>query len=135
MPSNLPVFASSAFHLQGVASTACSSGWASPTNMTILGSAGTGGALITNLWCLPRATNTALMAMVFCSASGGSGAVMMEAKGVSADTVSITDPPTKTTFAPTESAPWRLLPGDILLIGISVAIADGMAFHADGAHF
>ena len=131
----VPLFAQLPLHWSAIASTSNSSWTGNPSNVQVLGSAGASGALLTRVVARPRATATANFVQIFHSASGGTIMTLLDGKTMAADTVSSSDAPAEVAFSASETLPWRLAANDILLVGISLAIADGVSFQAEGAHF
>lgn len=123
-----PIFATGFDTFVGKA-TAAKTTFTDATNAVLMLTAGAEGALVTS--CLARALATLSGATVyycFISRDAGTTLALKAAILVSADTVSTTDAPLATDMGPSEDAPWKLGPGDILYCAISVANATGVQF-------
>lgn len=104
------------------------------TNRVSIFTAGSNGSEITRISCTPRATNTALVLMIFRQAGGSGDVQLVKQMLIAADTVSTTDAGEETAFTwPTEDSPMRLEAGDVLYGSISVAVANGISVFIQGA--
>lgn len=102
------------------------------TNTVLAYTAGTEGGIVTRLTFSPIETVTAGVAYAYRSPDG-STFHLIEAQAVAADTVSTTDAPTKVSFSPTETLPWRLEAGDRLYVAFS--LTKGGTFYGDAMDY
>lgn len=108
----------------------------SPDDTVELALAGSDGAMVTRITCIPRVTATAAVAYLYLSKDAGTTKRMIDAATIAADTVSTTDLPTLIVFTQySETTPLRLEAADRLYVGVSVAFADGIAFRAEWTDF
>jgi hypothetical protein len=108
----------------------------SPDDTVLLCTAGSDGAIVTRITCIPRVTLTAAVAYLYISKDSGTTQTMIDAVTLAADTVSTTDLPLLVVFTQySETTPLRLEAADRLYVGISVAFADGVAFRAEFTDF
>lgn len=131
MPTNTAIFPQSLSTHTAVTATAVTSlNTDAASNIEQLLVAGPGGAEITALTVLPRATSAATVGYVLISTDGGTTKRLVAAKTIAADTVSTTDAPAVVDFGYSDSAPLRLGPATIVYVGVSVALAAGWVWHA-----
>lgn len=108
----------------------------SPDDTVLLVTAGSDGAILTRLTCIPRVTATASVAYLYLSKDSGTTQTMIDSVTIAADTVSTTDLPALIVFPQySETTPLRLEAADRLYVGVSVAFADGIAFRAEWTDF
>lgn len=120
-----------------VTTAACVIGSAdAPTNTVLLMTAGTEGALVTNLSALPRGTVTASGLLLFLSSDSGTTQRLIDAETMAAYTLAATATIPETQFARyLESTPLRLMANDRLYVGNMVAAAAGVVFKAEYTDF
>lgn len=107
-----------------------------PTNTSLLLTAGTNGCLVTALSALPRNTATASKLMLFLSKDSGTTQRFIDSALMAAYT-SATTTATPVTFFTTisNSTPLRLEAGDQLYVGSAVALTSGIVFSAEYTDF
>lgn len=102
-----------------------------PTNTQALVTAGTNGAIVTKITAMPRGTVTATELNLFFTPDGAVFR-LMDSLLVAAYTFSTTTLTPKNTFAlPTEDKPIRLQAGELIHVGMSVSLTEGMVFYAE----
>lgn len=107
-----------------------------PTNTVLLMTAGTDGALVTNLSAIPRGTVTASSLVLFVSNDSGTTKRLKNSKVMAAYTLAATTAIPVTAFTEyTEGTPLRLGAGDQLYVGSQVAQAVGIVFNAEYTDF
>ncbi len=106
-----------------------------PTNTLLLFTAGSDGALFTQLGFTPRATVTATACYLFTSDDSGSTKMLEKSVLMEAHTVAATTAIPTTDFGYTESAPLRLEAGEELYVSIGVALASGVVAVGRGTDF
>lgn len=132
--TNVPVFAqtpkswygspTTAFALTGAGSVLDDN----PSNTVLLITAGSNGALVTNIKVVPRATCTAHFAAIFLSKDSGTTKKLIGTVLIAAQTLSTTTAVVEYDFTPTESLPLRLEAADRIYVGISVTQSNGINF-------
>lgn len=133
-PDTWTAVATGAFTLTGTNSLADGA----PTNTVLLGTAGTEGAIVTQIAVIPRATNTATMVALFVRRStDATGARhLLQSVSLPAQTIGTTAAVSGVSFKiASESTPLRLGAGDELYVGLAVAQASGIAFTANAVQF
>ncbi len=113
------------------------------TNNQVVGTSalltsGNEGAIVTRLSCIPRGTNTAFTAFLFIEPAGSASGtrILIDSIPVAANTVSASVNSKRTDFVlANEVTPIRLGAGDKLHVGMSVALAVGVTFHAEYSNF
>jgi hypothetical protein len=119
-----------------VSTTATASIDTTPTNTTLLVTAGADGALVTRLWAMPRATVTATTLYLFLSKDGGTTQRLVDTELMAAHTVATTTAIPETSFGNySESTPFRLEAGDRLYVGVGVTLSNGIVFKAEFTDF
>jgi hypothetical protein len=119
-----------------IATTATASIDTTPTNTQLLLTAGADGAILTRLWAIPRATNTATALYLFLSKDGGTTRVLIDSDLMAAQTVATTTAIAKTSFGNySETTPFRLAAGDKLYVGAGVTLSNGIVFKAEYTDF
>ena len=107
-----------------------------PTNIVLLLTAGTDGAILTRLSAIPRATVTASSLCLFSSIDNGVTMRLLDSELMAAQTVSTTSAISETSFANySESTPRRLQANERLYVGSQVALASGIVFNAEYTDF
>jgi len=107
-----------------------------PTNTTLIGTAGADGAILTKLTAIPRATVTASGLYLFISQDSGATKRMVDCALMAAYTYAATTDNEPTLFdAITETTPIRLEAGDELYVSSAVALASGIVFNAEWTDF
>lgn len=101
-----------------------------PTGTVLLSTAGADGAIITKVAALPRATVTATRCDLFVSGDGGTTKRLIATALMAAHTVAATTAIPETDFGFTPAEPLVLGPNEELYVGIAVALASGVVFHA-----
>jgi hypothetical protein len=116
-----------------VTTAACVIGVAdAPTSTVKLMTAGTDGAIVTNLSAIPRATVTASSLVLFLSNDGGTTKRLIDSELMGAQTVNTTTAINEVQFARySEATPLRLAANDELYVGSQVALAAGIVFKAE----
>ena len=95
------------------------------------------GALVKNLFGIPRGTVTATECQLYRSMDTGTTLTFCDSSTMNAASVSNTAATPKTYFGPSstipysDAAPLRLKPGEELWVAIGVALAAGVAFTAE----
>lgn len=133
-PDTWNTTATGAFSLTGTNSIADNT----PLNTVLLGTAGIDGAIITDVRAIPRATNTATLAILFLRKTGDAAGIRRILKTilVPAQTVSSTAAITDVNFnVATETSPLRIAAGDELYVGLGVAQTNGITFNANAVNF
>ena len=98
-----------------------------PSNTVLLVTAGTEGALMTNISIIPRATVVACLVGIFLSKDGGTTKKLIETVSITAQTLNTTTLVTQyTALVASETAPLRLEAGDRIYVGLSVTNANGI---------
>jgi len=135
--TNTPAFPQKPKTFTAVVTAACVIGTAdAPTNTTLLVTAGTDGAILTNLHAMPRATNTAASLLLFLSKDGGTTKRLIDSALMPAATVNTTTAIQKTQFARfNELTPMRLEAGDTLYVGSQVLLAAGFVFECEFTNY
>lgn len=126
--------ATNAIALTGANSVATST----PNETVLLLTAGAEGALLTRLTAMPRGTVTATSLLLFIRKATDAANVRTLVDGalMAAYTFNGTTLPPVANFALyNEGTPYRLQPGDELYVGITVALAAGVAFRAEYSEF
>jgi len=119
-----------------VSTTATASIDTTPTNTTLLVTAGANGALLTRLWAIPRATVTATTLYLFLSKDGGTTLRLIDSELMGAATVNTTTAIAETSFGNySESTPFRLEAADRLYVGVGVTLSNGIVFKAEFTDF
>jgi hypothetical protein len=119
-----------------VSTTATASIDTTPTNTTLLVTAGADGALVTRLWAIPRATVTATTLYLFLSKDGGTTLRLVDTELMAAHTVATTTAIPETSFGNySESTPFRLEAADRLYVGVGVTLSNGIVFKAEFTDF
>lgn len=123
--------------LQAVVTTACSGiNSTTPTNTSLIATAGVNGALLTSLTAIPRGTVTASSLLVFSSLDGGVTKNLKSSFLMPAQTVSTTAAITGTDSGIcSEDNPIRLKAGEQLYVASQVAQAAGIVFEARWTDF
>lgn len=123
--------------LQAVVTTACSGiNSTTPTNTSLIATAGVNGALLTSLTAIPRGTVTASSLLVFSSLDGGVTKNLKSSFLMPAQTVSTTAAITGTDSGIcSEEKPIRLKAGEQLYVASQVAQAEGIVFEARWTDF
>lgn len=107
-----------------------------PSNTSLLLTAGTNGCLVTALSALPRNTATASKLMLFLSKDTGTTKRFIDSALMAAYTSATTTATPLTIFTTvSNSTPLRLEAGDQLYVGSAVALADGIVFSAEYTDF
>jgi hypothetical protein len=109
-----------------------------PTNTSLIGTAGLDGALLTSLVAVPRATVTATALYFFIRKSTDAAGVrrLIHTELMAAHTVATTTKVPETVFDfITEATPFRLEAGDEIYVGAGVALAGGINFVAQWTDF
>lgn len=133
-PDTWNATATTAFALTGAGSLADNT----PANTVLLGTAGIDGALLTSVRAIPRATNTATMAVLFLRKTGDAAGIRRVLKSVTvpAQTVAAATGITDVDFGiATETTPFRLSAGDELYVGLGVTQTNGITFNANAMQF
>lgn len=112
--------------------TAAKTTYNDTTNAVLLYTAGSSGGMVTKLEAIPRATITATQAMIFASVDGGVTLYLKRTILIAAHTVQTTTQIPNNDFGWSESDPLRLAANERLYCAISVALAGGVAFNAEG---
>lgn len=123
--------------LQAVVTTACSGiNSTTPTNTSLIATAGVNGALLTSLTAIPRGTVTASSLLVFSSLDGGVTKNLKSSFLMPAQTVSTTAAITGTDSGIcSEDNPIRLKAGEQLYVASQVAQAAGIVFESRWTDF
>ena len=107
-----------------------------PTGTVLLMTAGTDGALVTNISAIPRATVTASSLLLYISKDSGTTQRLIDSELMNAYTMATTTQVPKTTFTRiSESTPLRLEASDRLYVANQVALASGVVFKAEYTDF
>ncbi len=114
--------------------TACNIS-STPSNTTLLLTAGGDGCVVTRISALPSATVTATTIVLFLSKNGGVTKNLIDANVMTAQTVSATTGIVPTNFNYTETSPLRLEASDSIYVGAQVALASGIIFKAEYTDF
>jgi len=135
--TNTAVFAQTPKTATAVTTAACGTiAGDAPTGTVELLTAGTDGALVTKLTCMPRATVTASSLLLFISKDSGTTKRLIDSELMSAFTVTTTTAIPETPFANiSETTPLRLEAGDKLYVGNQVALAAGVVWAAQYTNF
>lgn len=113
--------------------TAAKTTYGDAANLVTLFVAGGNGARITRLWTVPRATVTATQLQLY---KGQAGSPVLYKTGVmAAYTMAQTTECPVTDFGFSEDNPLILDANEELSCAIGVALAGGIAFHAEGADY
>jgi hypothetical protein len=119
-----------------VVTAACADIHTTPTNTSLLVTAGADGAIVTSLTATPRGTVTASSLVLFLSKDSGTTLHLIGSALMGAQTVSTTAGITSTSFSiVSETTPIRLEAGDRLYAGSQVALAAGIVFKAEWTDF
>ena len=102
----------------------------SPTNVGLIVTAGSNGALVTKITAMPRGTVTATSLDLFFSPDGTEMRLIEEAV-MAAHTLAATTASPKVSFDVTPTSPIRLQAGELLYVGIGVSLTNGMVFYAE----
>lgn len=123
--------------LHAVVTTACTGiNSTTPTNTSLIASAGTNGALLTSLTAIPRGTVTASSLLVFSSLDSGVTKNLKASILMGAQTVSTTAQITATDFGIcSEDNPIRLKAGEQLYVASQEAQAAGIVFESRWTDF
>lgn len=131
-PKTFHATATTAFALTGAGSMLDDN----PSNTVLLVTAGSEGALLTNVSVIPRATCTAHMAALFLSKDGGTTKKLLSTVLVGAQTISTTAAVTEYAFTvATELSPLRLEAADRLYVGIAATQTNGVNFNAKSVDY
>lgn len=120
----------------GVCATANSTYSDTPTNTTVIYTAGANGSRVTSVTATPRATVTATELQLFRD-QNGSGATkrLFRSKAMPAYTVAQTTTNAATDMGFTDALPLILGPGEKLYAAIGVTLALGIVFSVEGADY
>ena len=107
-----------------------------PTNTSLIVTAGSDGCIVTSLAAMPRATATASKLMLFLSKDSGTTKRFIDSVLMAAYTSNTTTATPVTIFSSiSEGAPLRLEAGDQLYVSSAVALASGIVFEAQFTNF
>lgn len=106
-----------------------------PTNTSLITTAGADGALLTSLTAIPRATVAATLLYLWISSDGGTTKRLLKTVLMAAHTVAVNTEIPATDFGYTEDAPLRLEANEELYVGIGVALAGGIVFNSVSGDF
>lgn len=108
----------------------------SPTNTTLLVTAGANGCIVTRVSAVPRGTVTATGIYLFISKDSGTTKRLKFSETMAAQTLAATAGVTKTNFADiSEASPLRLEAADRIYCSIGVALTNGAVFSAEFVDF
>lgn len=113
-----------------VVATAAKTTYADATNAVALMIAGANGSRLTKLVAIPRGTVTATQLQLLHTPSGGA-ITFLDSAVMQAYTMAQTTQASKTDFGYSDANPLILGAGDTLSVGIGVALAAGVTFHAE----
>lgn len=106
-----------------------------PTNASLLVTAGAEGALVQLLSAIPRATVAATTLYLWISSDGGTTKRLFRTELMEAHTVAVNTKIPETDFGYTEEDPLRLEANEELYVGIGVALASGIVFEGGWGDF
>ena len=116
--------------------TAAKTAYTDATNAVLLYTAGAEGARVYRVWAIPRATVTATQLQLYVSYDAGTTLTLIDSALMAAYTMAATTAAPATDLPrAVVASPMRLPANARLYAAIGVALANGIAFHADAEDF